>query len=363
MMYMDSIHKKDNIAIIRRKHGSTMRFDVVRSSLERYHNNPFRAERFARGGFRSHFFYTEDSGRYRTPLQRARIAQTREKIFNRHSSFDTINARYVSLSSAGIMDWSQLRLLSMRPLRAVLASWRGWWHFDISPLRAWNLSLVGAMLFGMISMTMIYRSFGVSAFATEPSAQPVHEGNLQEMTVEAAPAVAAQREIVAKGAQYVATTSAKRQTVAATIVRDPAQEAFEARARAMVKGYPIEKMLPEIFKQDRVVAAFLIAMAKQESQWGKRVPVLNGQDCLNYWGFRSKRARMGTGGHTCFDSIADAVQTVGHRVEELVYKYNRTTANRMIIWKCGYSCDGHDPYNVASWKRTVQMYYDKLMKG
>ncbi len=361
-MYMDSIRKRNNNAPLRHITDGVTRFYDACSSLERYHHNPLRAERFARRGFRTHTFYTEDSGRYKTPLQSVHGAQTREAVFDRRRSFDTINARYVAPPVGG-MDRLRLHRWSLHPLRAALASWRGWWHFDISPLRAWNLSLVGAMLFGMISMAMIYRSFGMPAFATEPSAQPVHEGQYQEMAVDPAPIAAAQREIATQNAQHVIDYAKKKQVATATTVRDGAQAAFEARARAMVKGYPIEKMLPEIFKQDRVVAAFLIAMAKQESQWGKRVPVLNGQDCLNYWGFRSKRARMGTGGHTCFDSPADAVETVGRRVKELVYTYNRTTADRLIVWKCGYSCEGHNPHNVASWKRTVQMYYDKLMNG
>jgi hypothetical protein len=128
----------------------------------------------------------------------------------------------------------------------------------------------------------------------------------------------------------------------------------------MVEGYPIEKMLPYILKQDPEVAKYLIAMAKQESQWGKRVPVLNGQDCYNYWGFRSKRKLMGSGGHTCFNSRKDAVETVGRRIHELIYEYDRKTAERLIVWKCGNSCAGHSPEGVSRWIGTVDTYYQRL---
>ncbi len=335
-----------------------VRFSDAQKRLAHYHDNPRRALRLARAGFRSHFFYTEDSGRYVTPRQRAHMARG-EYPTRTCTSFDAIRYRYSTAHTPWSM--SQIHTWRMQPLRTAYASWRGWWHFDISPVRAWNLSLIGAILFGMISMTMIYRSFGQFAFATEPSATPVHNGYYNERSVEdgaVAPVTVAAREIAAQSAAYVVNKK-QGQT---TVKRDPTQIAFEKRAREMVKGYPIEKMLPEIFKQDRVVASFLIAIAKQESQWGKRVPVLHGEDCYNYWGFRAKRARMGTGGHTCFDSRADAVTTVGRRIHDLVYKYNKTTADRLIVWKCGYSCQGHDPGNVVAWKRTVQRYYDALMK-
>lgn len=135
---------------------------------------------------------------------------------------------------------------------------------------------------------------------------------------------------------------------------------MEREAKEMVEGYPIEKMLPYILEQDSEVAKYLIAMAKQESQWGKRVPVLNGQDCYNYWGFRSKRKLMGSGGHTCFNSRKDAVETVGRRIHELIYEYDRKTAERLIVWKCGSSCAGHSQEGVDRWIGTVGSYHKAL---
>lgn len=103
------------------------------------------------------------------------------------------------------------------------------------------------------------------------------------------------------------------------------QDKFEAEVRRMVAGYPIESMLPFILEKDRITATFLIGIAKKESNWGRRVPVLDGQDCYNYWGFRERRRLMGTGGHTCFNGKKDAVDSVSKRIENLIYDYERNT--------------------------------------
>jgi len=140
------------------------------------------------------------------------------------------------------------------------------------------------------------------------------------------------------------------------------QEEFEKELQKIVQGSPMEKMVPLIAKQDRKVAAFLIGIAKKESNFGRRVPVLNGQDCFNYWGYRGIRPRMGTGGHTCFDSPEDAVQTVASRIEELV-EANINTPSEMVIWKCGSSCEKHSLESVRKWISDVNIYYQEIMEG
>ena len=130
----------------------------------------------------------------------------------------------------------------------------------------------------------------------------------------------------------------------------------------MVKGYPIEKMAFYIAQQDKVVAAFLVGIAKKESNWGKRVPVLDGRDCYNYWGYRGIRDRMGSGGHTCFDSYADAVETVAKRIKFLVSNENLDTPGEMIIWKCGYDCSWDNPESMRNWIQDVGIYFNKLNK-
>ncbi len=125
-------------------------------------------------------------------------------------------------------------------------------------------------------------------------------------------------------------------------------------------GTPMENMIEPISKQDRTIAAFLVGIALKESQFGKHSPKLHGQDCYNYWGYRGKRARMGTGGHTCFDSPEDAVNTVSKRLKTLVFKQHRTTPQKMLIWKCGNSCATHSPTSVAKWVADVSIYFNKL---
>jgi len=139
--------------------------------------------------------------------------------------------------------------------------------------------------------------------------------------------------------------------------------ALENNIQEMVKGYPIEQMVPYIIEKDTMTAAFLVSIAKKESNWGKRVPVLNGEDCFNYWGYRGIRDRMGTGGHTCFDSPEDAVDTVGKRITTLIKKYELTTPEDMIIWKCGSSCAGHSSYGVKKWITDVGYYFEKVIQN
>ncbi len=132
-----------------------------------------------------------------------------------------------------------------------------------------------------------------------------------------------------------------------------------AQTTKMLQGYPMEAMAPYIAQQDPQVAAFLVAIAKKESAWGKRAPKLNGEDCFNYWGFRQKRERMGSGGHTCFDSPREAVAVVSDRIEDLIKK-KYDTPQEMVVWKCGYTCQGHSNTSVAKWIQDVDYYYNMM---
>lgn len=137
------------------------------------------------------------------------------------------------------------------------------------------------------------------------------------------------------------------------------QEELAGEIENMVAGSPMEQMVPYIAQQDRTVAAFLVGIAKKESNFGRRVPVLNGQDCYNYWGYRGIRDRMGTGGHTCFDSPEDAVTTVAGRLSELV-RADIDTPQEMVIWKCGSECNTHSDYSVQKWISDVNMYFREI---
>ncbi|MDD5464038.1 MAG: hypothetical protein PHP62_02735 [Candidatus Moranbacteria bacterium] len=136
---------------------------------------------------------------------------------------------------------------------------------------------------------------------------------------------------------------------------------LDLEIKQMVAGYPIEKMVPYILQQDPKTAAFLVAIAKKESAWGKRHPVLAGQDCYNYWGFRLKAERMGSGGHTCFDSPEQAVSVIAQRIDELVAEEKVDTPKEMVIWKCGYGCqDSIKTVAENKWISDVDLYYSKL---
>jgi hypothetical protein len=128
----------------------------------------------------------------------------------------------------------------------------------------------------------------------------------------------------------------------------------------LTEGYPIKNMASEIAKQDEQVAAFLVAIAKKESAWGKRTPKLKGKECYNYWGFRKKRLLMGSGGHTCFDGPEDAVKTVANRIENLVAK-GIDTPQEMVLWKCG-NCTGPARVGAGKWIADVRLYYNKMME-
>lgn len=137
------------------------------------------------------------------------------------------------------------------------------------------------------------------------------------------------------------------------------QEDLEEEINKIVDGSPMKKMTPLLAQLDKRVAAFMVAIAKKESNLGRRVPVLNGEDCYNYWGYRGIRDRMGSGGHTCFDNPKDAVETVSKRISELV-QADIDTPEEMVIWKCGSSCEGHSDYSVEKWISDVEMYYEKF---
>jgi hypothetical protein len=129
----------------------------------------------------------------------------------------------------------------------------------------------------------------------------------------------------------------------------------------ILDGYPMQEAAPYIAMQNREVAAFLVAIGKKESGWGKHTPKLNGQECYNYWGYRGKREKMGSGGHTCFDSPRDAVNTVSRRIKSLIKK-GYDTPEKIVVWKCGYSCAGHSSASVNKWIQDVDLYYQQMMK-
>ena len=205
-------------------------------------------------------------------------------------------------------------------------------------------------------MTFVYRYLGQGAAAAagdsrqvaaqEQMISPAQQGKVLAMTT-----------AVDKEAGSEASFSAQVEEIQKASDR----AALEKEIYGMVKGHPIEKMVPYIAQQDRTVAAFIVAIAKKESGWGEHYPVLNGEDCYNYWGYRGQRDKMGTGGHTCFNNPQDAVDTVAKRIKTLTQENGRDTPAKMVVWKCGGSCAATGGQAAADkWISDVDMYFQKF---
>jgi hypothetical protein len=132
----------------------------------------------------------------------------------------------------------------------------------------------------------------------------------------------------------------------------------EKMIREILAGSPMEKMISAIGKREKGTAAFLVAIAKKESDWGRHAPSKSGRDCYNYWGYKgSYNLSMG---YSCFDSPEQAVEVVGGRIDDLTQK-GVNTPERMVVWKCGSSCSWDRPENVQSWIGAVRTYWSKLI--
>jgi hypothetical protein len=216
----------------------------------------------------------------------------------------------------------------------------------VSAVRMWNISVVSSLIFGMFLMTMIYRYLGQGAMA---GSKKSFSSTNSQVLGEAVSKQDANDNYIEQLAGQIITADIE----ANNKKKQPSD--FEKKIGAMVKGYPIEKMVPYIAKKDKLVAAFMISIARKESSWGVHVPLNNGQECYNDWGFRAKREKMGTGGHTCFDSPQDAVDSVAKRIESIINKEKITTPKGMVVvWKCGYDCSWDKPGAVNKWVSDVE---------
>lgn len=162
--------------------------------------------------------------------------------------------------------------------------------------------------------------------------------------------------LFASGRQIAATEVAFPQI-------DVRQALLENKIHRMVAGHPIEEMSEIIARENKTTAAFLVGIAKKESNWGKRVPrAEDGSDCYNYWGYRGAGSRGIAMGHGCFGSPEEAVGIVGGRLDTFVNEYKFKTAEDLIVWKCGWSCDGHSNQSVKKWIADVGYYTRKFDK-
>ena len=230
----------------------------------------------------------------------------------------------------------------------------------ISPIGIWKTSLIGAVLFGMISMAMIYRYLGQGVSAESPSESGAFLASRGGEMKEAKEQVLGVETMKLQDANQLSDENVEYISNVLDALENSKKEELKDEIRKMVKGYPIEAMVPLIAEKDRIVAAFLIGIARKESSWGLHVPVLNGQDCFNYWGYRAQRERMGTGGHTCFNNRKDAIDTVAKRLEWLINNKKLNTPAKMSIWKCGSNCSSDS--QVGKWISDVNLYFYRLNK-
>lgn len=293
------------------------------------------------------FFCTEDSRLYITPRE--------QKMIERGIKINAREARFDGLSSKIINNYRQFRpkendflykkfLDKYEKFRESFADFPQNFASKFSLASLWNFSLVSAVIIGMVSMTFIYRYLGAGVSAEENSNKVIANAPIEQ--------VLGDEDIKndEETAKYIEDVISE--------LENSKKEEFDKKVEKMVKGYPIEKMLPYLLEKDRTVVAFYIGIAKKESNWGKRVPVLDGKDCYNYLGYRGKRKLMGTGGHTCFNSRKDAVDTITKRIQFLIEEKDLDTPAKMSIWKCGSACsqDGQ----VHKWIGDVNMYFEKL---
>jgi hypothetical protein len=323
---------------------------------------------FSKKGITGNFF-TQDSKLYITPAEYRKIEKG-ERIIRVTNQLDSALSKKSEKARIYSIGHNDTIFIGIKERYANL---RNYIHDlitgavqGVSIVKMWNLSIVGAVIFGMLTMTMIYRYLGQNVSAA--IADNVAVNQAQEQIIEPEAASVGNNVVDFSSSQNDSLNDIDTDFVTMLLEKSDAQmdnSAFEQELREMVAGYPIEVMVSEIAKQDRIVAAFIIAIAKKESAWGVHVPVYQGQDCYNYWGYRGKNP-VGSGGHTCFDSPADAVDTVAKRIAFLVSNKKLNTPREMVgTWKCGSpsNCGATGGQAAANkWAADVAMYFDKLNK-
>ena len=316
-------------------------------SLEKINKNTKKSVLFSRGR-RTESFFTEDSKLYITPNQQRMIE--RGVNFNADNVFDGISARIVQ-NYRNVRpkesDFLYKKLLEKcEEIKYGFTDLPQNFMRRMSLLKFYNVSVACAIILGMISMTFIYRYLGVGASAQGDTNKVVTNAPVERVLGdEDIKDIKTDKDIE----EYIQQVVAQSEKVK--------KDEFEEELKNMVKGYPIEKMVPYIAKRDRIVAAFLIGIARKESSWGVHVPVYQGKDCFNDWGYRGPN-RVGTGGHSCFASPEEAVKIVGDRIEFLVKEKKLDTPAKLSIWKCGSACnkDGQ----VGKWISDVESIFKKI---
>lgn len=351
-------------ALSRESNSDVLDLQIARKIIHNHQFNKSKSTLFSRGK-RTDSFFTEDSNLYAIPREQ-KLSKKGFILNNPAKRWDSLSAKVAREYVERVPKRKNTAFLYKKLLQRYenigeelsIGSKNIIRIFSV--VKLWNASIIAAILFGMFTMTMIYKYLGQGA-----SAGNVNNNSIVQKESDGSPVLLTESQVLGiedfsdedeidnrDNVEYI-------EKVIQNLEKSEKRE-LEKEIKKMVKGYPIEKMVPYIVEKDKIVVAFLIGIAKKESDWGKRVPVLSGQDCYNYWGYRGKRRMMGTGGHTCFNSRKDAVDTVAKRLEWLVNNNKLNTPEKMIIWKCGSTCEGHSRYSVQKWISDVNMYFQKL---
>lgn len=156
------------------------------------------------------------------------------------------------------------------------------------------------------------------------------------------------------------TETASKERVEAEVLSEE-ETRLRGLLEEMLVGTPMEHMIPSLLERDRETTAFLVGIGRKESSWGEHAPSLDGVDCFNYWGMKGSGSRGVGMGYACFGTPEEAVRVVGDRISTLVHEKHLDTPERMIVWKCGSSCAGHDPTGVAKWISDVKNVYHRFL--
>lgn len=154
---------------------------------------------------------------------------------------------------------------------------------------------------------------------------------------------------------YTAAENMKKENY---FTADKDKAAMESNLRGLVSGKPIERMIPFIAARDKKTAAYIVAIAKKESNWGQYSPKKNGKECWNFWGYQGSY-NQNASGYSCFKSPRQAVNVVGRRIDEMLAESDGTP-KEMSVWKCGYDCSWDNPRDVRKWVSDVGYYYKKI---
>ena len=340
-------NKKAQLDSVFAERGSNAFFDWEKT--EEVPEKDSKSVLFSRGK-RMESFFTEDSKLYITPKEQKLIE--RGIKLNSSRIFDGASVRIVGeyrKIRTSKNDFLYKKLIGkLEKLPEEISEFPENFARQLTPMKLWNLSVVGAIILGMVSMTFIYKYLGSGASAVGNANEVASNTQMEKVLGEEDTKVG---EDIARYIEQVVADSEKIK-----------EDEFEKRVTDMVKGYPIKEMLPFLFEKDRTVIAFYIAIAKKESNWGKRVPVLKGEDCYNYVGYRAIREKMGSGGHTCFNSPKDAVDTITKRMAFLIEEKKLDTPAKMSIWKCGSASACKKDKQVGKWISDVESIHNKLKK-